>query len=194
VIEPNDWSLTPAALESVASWIGPERESIVECGSGLSTVVIARLLRERGSGSLYALEHDPAWARQTRDALEREALADWARVIDAPLRADPLAQPGCPWYDRASLTRLPQRIDLLLVDGPPAGEPKLGRSRYPALPALAPRLAPGAVVILDDIQRPGERWVLGRWEAEHAIRFAVTPEAGVAIGVCSGQVSGTANR
>lgn len=180
-----DWSLTPAALELVLSAIEPEREWIVECGSGLSTVAMARVLAGRGRGRVHALEHDPVWAKETRRQLAAEGVAERALVIDAPLRPHPLAEPGCLWYDRAALPALPERIDLLLVDGPPAGDLAPERGRYPALPALADRLAPGAIVILDDAGRPGERWVLERWRAEHGLAFERRGD--VAIGVCCPQ-------
>ncbi len=160
------------------------RRTVVECGSGRSTVVIARFLRELGGGSVHSLEHDPAWAQLTRMRLAAEGLAAIATVIEAPLSAHPLAPPGCRWYAPWALRELPEGLDLLLVDGPPAGEEPIERSRYPALPALAGRFAPDATVILDDVGRAGERWVLERWEAEHTIRFERRPEDGVAIGVC----------
>jgi hypothetical protein len=106
-------------------------------------------------------------------------------VIDAPLRPDSLAAPGCGWYDRAALGELPPAgVGLLLVDGPPAS-PGSGaeRSRYPALPLLADRLAPGATVILDDALRDGERWVLERWERELAIDLARRGAGRLAMGV-----------
>jgi hypothetical protein len=53
------------------------------------------------------------------------------------------------------LASLPPRIELLLLDGPPAFEPHIELSRCPALLALAERLAPDATVILDDIDRAG---------------------------------------
>lgn len=181
------WSLSDRALAAVLAALARGRRVVVECGSGRSTVVIARLLRERGGGSVHSLEHDPAWAQLTRMRLAAEGLAAIATMIEAPLGPHRLAPAGCRWYAPWALGELPRRIDLLLVDGPPAGEEPIERSRYPALPALADRLAPGAVVILDDIARPGERWVLGRWEAEHRIRFDRRPEEGVAIGVCCGE-------
>jgi hypothetical protein len=108
--------------------------------------------------------------------LHREGLERYARVVHAPLEGEP------PWYARAALERLPDPIDLLVVDGPPAEAPGEGERRAPALPALASRLVPGATVVLDDAERPGERAVLARWEAGTAWRFAVDPSAGVALG------------
>jgi hypothetical protein len=69
----------------------------------------------------------------------------------------------------------------LLVDGPPAGEPGSERSRYPAVPALADRLAAGALIVLDDIDRPGEQWVLEAWQREAELRFERRPELRLAV-------------
>jgi predicted O-methyltransferase YrrM len=181
-LEFSDWSLTPAALELVLARITPDCERIVECGSGISTIVIARLLAARGHGQLHALEHDPRWAGETRRRIEAEGLAGRAAVVQAPLCPHPLAQPGCEWYDARALERLPLGIDLLLVDGPPGGAPGIERARYPALPALASRLSPGATVILDDVERPGERWILDRWRRRPGVSFDLPATDRVAIG------------
>ena len=47
--------------------------------------------------------------------------------------------------------------------------------------ALRDRLAPGATVVLDDIDRAGEQEVLRRWEAELGLRFQRLTEARVAV-------------
>lgn len=170
-------SMRPAALVAVCNEVvHGARARIVECGSGASTVVLARLLRERGGGGLTAIEHDLHWATLVEDQLRREGLDPIARVLRAPLEGEP------PWYGAAGLTAVPDEIDLLLVDGPPACDPGQGASRAPALPWFAPRLRAGAKVIVDDIDRPGEREVIGGWEASSQWRFELDERAGVAIG------------
>ena len=184
LLKATDWSLGDPGLEVVLGELERGPRQVVECGCGRSTVVIARALRELGGGELRSLEHDPAWAQLCRAQLAAEGLAEIATVIEAPLSPHPLAHPGCPWYAGWALRELPgSGIELLLVDGPPAGEPAIARSRYPALPALAGRLADGAVVICDDIARDGERWVVDRWEAELGLRFERREAEGVAVGV-----------
>jgi hypothetical protein len=184
----SDWSLLPEAIEFIVAELAARDASrIVECGSGVSTIAIARFLRARGDGTLHSLEHDAGWAARTRRSLDAEGLAGQANVIDAPLREDPMAPPGYRWYSRDALARLPRRgVELLLVDGPPASpEQGLGRSRYPALPLLRDRLAPGALVILDDADRDGERWVIERWREELAV--SLRPRgARIAAGVVEG--------
>lgn len=175
------WSLGRPALESVLAEVDTGRRVVVECGSGLSTILIARRLRELGDGHVASLEHDPGFAMACRRQLQRESLADFAAVIEAPLRTHPAS--GVGWYDPRALALLPAAgIELLLVDGPPAGGRAIERSRYPALGELRPRLAPGAVVILDDARRPGERWALGRWRSEEGFAYELDQATEIARG------------
>lgn len=171
-------TMRPAGLVVVCNEIVHQnRTRIVECGSGVSTVVLARLLRQRSGGaSVVALEHDARWATLVTDMLRRESLTDIARVVHAPLQNDP------PWYARSALTQLPDDIDLLVVDGPPAHAPGQGRRRAPALAAFEPQLTPTATVVLDDVNRAGEREVLTAWESETSWRFSIDEAAGVATG------------
>ena len=176
------WTLTPAGLARVLAEVASGRETIVECGSGESTVAIGAELARRRCGRLWSLEHDPVWAGRTRRGIARDGLADRVELICAPLRPHAL---GAAWYDASAVARLPEAIDLLLVDGPPGDVTPNGLARYPALPALAARLAPGALVILDDIHRAGERAVLARWRHELGIEFELRPRERIAIGVTS---------
>lgn len=157
------------------------RRTIVECGSGVSTVVFARLLRQLGaSAGVTSLEHDAGWAALVNGWLHAESLDGIARVVHAPLEGDP------PWYAAGVVADLPDGVDLLVVDGPPAYEPGHGLRRLPALPILASRLSPDATVLLDDVQRPGEQDVVTRWEATTDWRFTVDPVSGLAVGSLGG--------
>ncbi len=134
---------------------------VVECGSGTSTLVLARCCQINGAGHVFSLEHEAHFAEATGAALADQGLAAWATVLYAPLRPWMLEGQAWPWYDLAALPA--GGIDLLVVDGPPARSQPL--ARYPALPVLGPRLTPAAVVYLDDAGRPGEQEVLRRWQA-----------------------------
>ncbi len=182
---PLSWSegaMTPAGLAAVCAEVtGLHRRRIVECGSGFSTLVLARLLHTHG-GRLVSLEHDPTWATRVQTNLAATGLAEIAQVALAPLEPHPLARDGLQWYAQRALRSLPPNIDLLLVDGPPAFEPEIALSRYPALPALADRLAPDATVILDDINRRGELQILEAWERDYDFRFELRPAERIAVG------------
>jgi predicted O-methyltransferase YrrM len=182
---PLTWStgaMTAAGLTAVCAEVGArERPTVVECGSGYSSLRLAEVVHAR-AGSLISLEHDAAWAARVEDALAAAGLAETARIVRAPLERHPLGRDGLPWYAERAVGTLPRRIDVLLVDGPPAFEPGAGLSRYPALPALAERLAPDAVVVLDDIDRPGELEVLKAWEHDTGSRFQIRAAARIALG------------
>ncbi len=178
----SEGAMTPSGLATVCAEVTARHaRRIVECGSGFSTLVLARLLHTRG-GRLVSLEHDPAWAARVRSDLAVAGHADIAQVALAPLEPHPLARDDLRWYDQRALLQLPRRIDLLLVDGPPAFEHALELSRYPALPALAEHLGPDATVVLDDIDRSGELRILEAWERDCGFRFEVRPAARIAIG------------
>ena len=173
------WALRPEVVDLVVGLVAGGRTSVIECGSGRSTVAIGGALRDLGpvgsvgSGHVHALEHGPEYAATTRAAVSEAGLEGFATVVDAPLEDG--------WYDLTALERLPRSgVDLLLVDGPPANEPELERSRYPALSRLSERLAPGAAIVLDDAKRDGERWVIERWEREHGLTFERRGDCAVA--------------
>ena len=177
-------AMTPAGLAAVANEVVlAGRRSIVELGSGVSTVVLARLARRLG-GRIVAVEHSPGWVGWVREALDRDGLGDVVTVVEAPLAQHPLSLEGAPWYDAEVLEReLPaEGIELLLVDGPPGYGEGMELSRHPALPELSGRLAEGAVVVLDDAGRPGERRILDAWEAETGWTFDRRAAERIAIG------------
>jgi predicted O-methyltransferase YrrM len=144
------WALEPGALALVCDRIDAGFDTVVECGSGTSTIAIGAVLARRGAGSLHSLEHDAAWAARTRRGLEQRGSGGRVELIEAPLRPHPVAEPESGWYDTGALAALPRGIDLLLVDGPPGALAANGEARYAALPLLAPRLAPGALVVAHD--------------------------------------------
>lgn len=127
-------------------------DSIVECGSGLSTLLIGAVAARRGL-SVCSLEHLPKWRERVGGSLLRAGIAS-ARVVDSPL----VDYGGYHWYRLPG--DLPQRIGLVICDGPPASTPG---GRYGMLPQLRDRLAPGSVVLLDDADRPDEQAIARRW-------------------------------
>jgi len=134
---------------------------VVEFGSGVSTVVIGRCLQLNGGGRLLSFDHDEGFAELTRRRLRRAG-------VPGEVRAAPLAPGrdgyGGSWYAHGEL---PDGIDLLVIDGPPAWREEQAESRGSAAPAAFGRLAADAVVLLDDADRPGERRIAARWRAEY---------------------------
>ena len=165
-------SMRPAGLVAVCNDVVlNDRRHIVELGSGVSTVMLARLFAQLGGAGerpLVAVEHDARWRSWVVGQLAAEGIDADVVVVEAPL--GPLADAGgLAWYDEAAIDAAVGAIDLLVIDGPPAFEPGYGLARHRALVVLRDRLVPGATVVLDDIERAGEQEVLRRWEDEFGL-------------------------
>lgn len=160
------WASSPDLLVSIVRHMESSKPSlVVELGSGVSTVVIAASLRRSGSGHVLSLEHDERFGARTRAELARQGLSALATVIDAPLGDVTVRGELFRWYTLPP-DAVPPGIGLVFVDGPPGVTGPL--ARYPALPVLFDRLAPGAAIILDDGARPDEREIVARWQREFA--------------------------
>jgi hypothetical protein len=182
------WSMRPAAVASVLNEIYVTgRRSVLELGSGTSTFFIAQALRETG-GRLLSVEHDVAWAEYVERVLKQEGLTDVAEVAVVPLAVDARSPQEPPWYDHELLQKLaPDEVDLLIVDGPPAGPYPDELVREPAAKILKPRLAKdGCTVVLDDLDREAERATLERWEVELDMPFTVISRISLGIGRSDG--------
>lgn len=164
----DDLGLPPDALPNLGSWradvvflrhIADEiarmrPRNIVEIGAGSSTLVAAQALARYGGGALHSLEQHEGFARATAARLADHGLA--ARIMTAGLTWRVAGWPGR-WHASCAL---PEQIDMLIIDGPPWTEHPLVRG---AAECLFARLSPGAVILLDDAARPGERIVARRW-------------------------------
>jgi predicted O-methyltransferase YrrM len=158
-LPPGGWALGADALVWLLREIDArDSQSIVELGPGASSVILGSTRDAR----LVGLEHDERYLRALRKQLASNGL-DSCELHHAPLEARDYAGESVQWYASAAIESLPDRIDLLIVDGPPnfAG----GRNRSPAWPELRSRLPTGAVVLVDDTQRPSERAMVDEWLA-----------------------------
>jgi tRNA A58 N-methylase Trm61 len=177
-------SLRPSAISTILNEvIVNNRKEIVEFGSGISTFFIAKILREYG-GTLCSFEHDKNWLKIITDLLERHDLIQYASLNYAPLAKSRFGLKNCPWYDENVVdAKINNGIDMVIVDGPPAYLPELSLSRYPAVPFCKSRLSQNYCIVLDDIDRYGEKQILEMWERDLNIKFNRNDSlGGIAIG------------
>lgn len=154
-----EWAGSPDFLFRVAEEVARRKPSVVvECSSGVSTLVISRMLCKQGFGHLYSLEDSPLYAEKSREILRQHNLSDWATILDAPLTLD---QSETPWYSLKKLPDAVLNIDMLVVDGPVGANRE--QARFPALPVLYQRLNKKCLIILDDADRKDEKEIVRRW-------------------------------
>lgn len=173
------WAGSPDFLLVVADEVLVRKpQTVMECSSGVSTLVVARCLQMMGAGHLYSLEHDPDYAHKTRKLLDKYGLADWATVFDAPLQTK---HTDTPWYAEEAIPKDLAPIVILIVDGPPSSTAPL--ARFPALPRLFPRMAKNFLMILDDADREDEQEIVRRWKQlyPHLVESRVYCEKGLVL-------------
>jgi predicted O-methyltransferase YrrM len=159
-----DWSAAPDFLRLIVDHaLNTKPLLIVECGCGVSTLMLARCCALNGTGEVVSLEQGAEYAARARAELQRYGLAEHTRVIDAPTREYPFAGDRFAWYDFEGLPDAP--IDMLVIDGPPGFSRR--HARYPALPLLFERLADDCIIFLDDAARPDEREIVALWLKRH---------------------------
>jgi hypothetical protein len=159
------WSADSVLVHNAVRLLVENRPGLVlECGSGSSTVVVARCLRILGRGRVISLEHDPVLACRTRELLRLHGVDHLVTVVTAPLTDREANARMLRWYGPEYEPFLTDPIDLILVDGPPG--PSGPRARYPALPLLDHHLAPDCWILLDDGDRKDEREIAHTWARE----------------------------
>ncbi len=159
------WAATPElALELIHQMISHRPKTIVELGSGCSSLIMGYMLEQQAEqGHLISIDHDTEYAHKTRRDVSLHGLDAHITVLDAALESQPSIGPNgrqATWYQLRDLT-LPESIDLLVVDGPP--EKVTPWVRYPAVPVLADKLSDQAVIVLHDTHRKDETAIIHAW-------------------------------
>ena len=159
-----DWSAAADFLTIIAEHCLNHRPTtIVECSSGLSTLILARCCQLNQHGRVYSLENGAEYAQKTRQQLKSFELEEYAIVLDAPLEETNINGKNYLWYASESLTT--ETIDMLVIDGPPGFIQK--HSRYPALPLLFSQLSKNSMIFLDDAAREDEKEIIDLWKNEY---------------------------
>lgn len=147
-------------LEEVAKQAVNTPGPILECGSGLTTILLGLLAGRRGV-EIWSLEHISEWYTRVNAMLQSY------RISGVNLCLSSLQDFGSfSWY-RPTLASLPNDFRLVICDGPPTNETPGGR--YGLLPVLGQHLSDDVLILLDDADRESEAEVLRRWIAEAGV-------------------------
>lgn len=143
-------------LEEVSRQATCATGPVLECGSGLTTIMLGLLAGRRGI-RIWSLEHFPEWQARVTNVLERFEIPN-VQICAAPLRS----YGEFSWYE-PPLAEMPKEFQLVICDGPPGST---AGGRYGLLPVMGDHLPAGATILLDDATRPGEVECLRRWTKE----------------------------
>lgn len=143
-------------VEEVAKMAASTEGPVLECGSGLTTVILGLLAGRRGV-STWSLEHYPEWQARVANILRRHEIPG-VNVCLSPLKD----YGEFSWYQLPE-DGLPEKFRLVICDGPPESTPG---GRYGLVPVVGERLFAGTLILLDDANRPSESEALRRWTQE----------------------------
>lgn len=154
------WAISPDALAWVLAAVHVRQTpTVVEFGSGQSTVALAAALSHRG-GRLISVEHDPEYLIGIQKQIETCGLGEVIEFTTASLIEHPN---GIKSYD---VTKIPKIVaDVVLIDGPPITICGADTRLVPLRWAVA-NLAPGGSIFLDDSARPSEQTCIKLLEQE----------------------------
>ncbi|PPS43166.1 class I SAM-dependent methyltransferase [Chroococcidiopsis sp. TS-821] len=147
-------------LEAVAKRAIQASEPILECGSGLTTIILGLLAGRRGV-AVFSFEHMPQWRLHVLSVLQKHGIPA-VNVCLAPLQD----YGNFAWY-KPPLSILPQQFELIICDGPPGKTPG---GRYGLLPVMRQYFSPTNTILLDDADRPGEMETLEKWRREAGVK------------------------
>jgi len=134
------YAATPDLLAALYDLARQAKGPILECGTGISTLVMALA---NPDVEIHALEHDPSWYMRLSRLLAEYEIGNVTLHI-----ADMHDYPEGKFY---ALDGLPSRFDLVVLDGPPR---HIG-NRAVAYRVLAPMME-GAILAVDDTNDPRE--------------------------------------
>ncbi len=178
------WTILPDAAAIIISNILSRKPNfILECGSGVSTILCGYSLERLNSkGKILSIDHEAYYGSLTAKTMEKHGFSsDMFKIVHAPLITHKNDSKPFIWYDTSFLSLLTNPVDLLIVDGPP--HKTQYKARYPAMAFLFEKLSDNAVIILDDGSRQDEKAIVEQWLSEYPslkLEFHDT-EKGVAV-------------
>lgn len=133
--------------------------SILEFGSGFSSVVFSRYAHSEGA-KVVSVDHEPYFSKKSEAYVNEWGYDDHFNLIIADVKEQEVNGTNVFFYDRSPVEKH-SGFDFVFLDGPPQ---KLGlKVRGGLLPLFRPLLSPGCIIVLDDYYRPGEREFVDNW-------------------------------
>jgi predicted O-methyltransferase YrrM len=152
-----------------------KRYSIIEFGSGLSTLFMALVVKRFSLPTkIITIESETAWVDRIEKKIYEMDLSSIITVVPATIIPMPSLGKENNWYD---LNHLPSSIlnsspfDMVVIDGPPAYNENISLSRFMALPFIKNLLCDKYSIFLDDADRKGEKTVMSMWKQQFGFDF-----------------------
>jgi hypothetical protein len=139
----------------------------LECGSGLSTLLLRAVAKNRGIEHIV-FEHIELWSAKVQKQLDKYKLLN-SKICHVPIKDFG----DYSWYDISAAT-LPSTFSLVVCDGPPSS---IKGGRYGLVPLMKDKFTRDCVILLDDADREQEHEIARQWQAKLNMAIEVIGES-----------------
>lgn len=137
---------------------------VLECGSGLSTILMGIIGKPKGV-KIISLENSAKWRKRTGWYLHH------FNLNNVSILYSPIADKGnYQWYNIEGHS-LPEKISLVILDGPP-GDIKGGRTGF--FPECKNLVVRDTVILVDDVERKEEMGMVTDFAKSMDFRYTLT--------------------
>ncbi|RFC55959.1 class I SAM-dependent methyltransferase [Brumimicrobium aurantiacum] len=158
----HDWRVSSDfAHATLSTLLEIGKGSVIDIGSGISTILMGYGVKQNGNGKVISLEHSLEYYKKTKALIKFHQLEEYCELYYCPLIEYDINGDKWLWYDISKIC-FPSDISLVCVDGPPGITQYM--ARYPALPLLIKHLNNDTVLFLDDGDRDEEAKIASKWE------------------------------
>jgi hypothetical protein len=155
------WSAPNHYLMNVLKHAEFAKEPILECGSGLTTLLLG-IISGRTKSTVWTLEHNKFWGSKIKALLNKHNI----KTVNVFVKE--LSDYGDFFWYTPPLDLLPNNFGLVVCDGPPS-DTKGGR--YGLISIMKTKLSPGCIILLDDYEREAEQLIVKQWVNELSADF-----------------------
>ena len=141
-----------ACIKKALTCNGP----ILECGSGLSTLLVGGIAKKRGIEHIV-FEHIGQWSKKVQRQLDKHKLNN-TNISNTPIKD----YGNYSWYD-ISTVKSPENFALIVCDGPPSS---IKGGRHGLIPLMKHNFSADCVILLDDADREQEHDIVKQWQKE----------------------------
>jgi hypothetical protein len=148
------WSSVQDYTSGIISAMKETQGPVLECGSGLTTLIMGIIADDRGI-EVFSLEHHTSWAKYVKAQLENFKINN-AKVIQSSLK-----DYGQFYWYNIEVSQVPSNISLVICDGPPHDTEG---GRYGLFPRMSSVFTKNAIILLDDYDRAEEQSIVSKWQ------------------------------
>ncbi|WBL41312.1 class I SAM-dependent methyltransferase [Algoriphagus halophytocola] len=150
------YTLSFQEIQHIANDIVIHRPAtILEVGSGLSTIILSNLISELGyNPEFISIDQDSSWQKHLEEQCENVDFYNFEIGSNSEFAKD-----GGKWFElpKSSLLR-EKKYDLVIIDGPKGYESQF--ARFGIVYFLKERVNETSIVFLDDTDREDENYIL----------------------------------